>query len=164
MRIWAPSDAVAVAVDIAVWAVWGVVVGYGLQRLPRHRFADDSWLTRLRPWERSGRVWDGLRVRRWKDALPDAGGLFAGGFAKRELRRRDREYLLAFEAETRRAELVHWIVLAVAPLFVLWNPLWLAAVMALYGVVANVPCIIVQRFNRGRLQRTLDRHRTRRGP
>ena len=43
-------------------------------------------------------------------------------------------------------------------MFVLWNPPVLLAAMAGYAVVANAPCIAVQRFNRARILRVLRRH------
>ena len=36
-------------------------------------------------------------------------------------------------------------------------PWWLGIAMAGYAVVANVPCILVQRYNRARLERMLTR-------
>jgi hypothetical protein len=35
-------------------------------------------------------------------------------------------------------------------------PWWLATAMFGYAVLANVPCILVQRYNRGRLERMLE--------
>jgi glycosyl-4,4'-diaponeurosporenoate acyltransferase len=52
---------------------------------------------------------------------------------------------------------VHWAVLAIVPVFALWSPPLLFAAMVAYGVVANVPCIAVQRFNRARIVRVLAR-------
>jgi glycosyl-4,4'-diaponeurosporenoate acyltransferase len=158
MPIWTPPDTVAVLIDIAVWAVWGTLVGYVFHRLPAHWFARDGRLTRIRRWERGGGFWaDHTRVRRWKNRLPEAGALFAGGFSKRQLRTRDPAYLGRFLAETRRAEWVHWLVVAIAPVFFLWNRPWLAAVMVAYGIAANIPCVITQRYNRARLLRILAR-------
>jgi glycosyl-4,4'-diaponeurosporenoate acyltransferase len=48
------------------------------------------------------------------------------------------------------------------PIFALWNPAALMAAMVAYAVVANLPCLVVQRYNRGRLLRVLAR-RERRG-
>jgi glycosyl-4,4'-diaponeurosporenoate acyltransferase len=161
LPLWSLSDEAAVAVDVAVWALWGVAVGYGMHRLPAARFARADALTRTRSWERDGQVWsDHLRIRRWKDRLPDAGALFAGGVSKRRLCTHDRRQLERFVAETRRAEWVHWLVLAIVPTFVLWNPIWLVGVMAAYAVAANMPCILVQRYNRARLERILSAPRT----
>ena len=47
--------------------------------------------------------------------------------------------------------------MACGPLFVLWNPPAVAAVMVAYGVVVNAPFIAIQRFNRLRIGRILAR-------
>ena len=46
-----------------------------------------------------------LRINRWKDRLPEAGALFAGGVSKRQLPSYDVAGLELFVRETRRAEL-----------------------------------------------------------
>jgi glycosyl-4,4'-diaponeurosporenoate acyltransferase len=141
--------------DAALWALWSTVCGYAGHRLSTATLARDGPL-RLRPVERDGRVYERvLRIKAWKDALPEAGSLFRGGFSKRRLTRHDRAYLERFRLETRRAELTHWAILLLAPVFFAWNPWWLAIAMLGYGLVANVPCILVQRYNRSRLERLL---------
>ena len=37
------------------------------------------------------------------------------------------------------------------------NPLWLTACMGVYAVAANGPCIVVQRYNRARIENILRR-------
>jgi glycosyl-4,4'-diaponeurosporenoate acyltransferase len=146
-----------VLIDAAVWAAWSAVCGYVSHRLPASTLSRDGPL-RLRAAERDGRVYERvLRIKVWKDALPEAGSLFRGGFSKRRLRRHDREYLEQFRVETRRAEWTHWAILALSPVFFAWNPWWLALAMLGYGVVANMPCLLVQRYNRARLERVLRR-------
>jgi glycosyl-4,4'-diaponeurosporenoate acyltransferase len=154
----------AVLVDCVVWTIVGVSTGYAAYRWPTGRLAYDGWATRLRAFEAGGRWYERRwRIRRWKDRLPEAGSVFGGGFSKRALRSHQTNHLDRFIIETRRAELTHWVVLAFAPLFLLWNPWWLALVMVAYALVANLPCIAVQRYNRGRLERVLT-HRLRRNP
>jgi glycosyl-4,4'-diaponeurosporenoate acyltransferase len=149
-----------VLVDFVVWAVAGVVVGYLTHRASAQRFASAGVLTRLRPFERDGRWYEERwRIKAWKDRLPEGGAIFAGGFSKRSLRTREPDVLGRFVIETRRAEHTHWWLMALAPLFFLWNPWWLALVMIGYAVIANVPCLMVQRYNRARLIRVLRRRR-----
>jgi glycosyl-4,4'-diaponeurosporenoate acyltransferase len=151
------SNGQIVLLDALVWAGWSAVVGYAAHRLPLRRLDHDAPLTRLRTWERGGRVYERLGIRRWKDRLPEFGAVFRGGASKRSLPSRDTAHLTRFAAETRRAEIVHWAIPLVTPLFVLWNPAWLVGGMVVYAVVANAPCLIVQRYNRGRLLRVLTR-------
>jgi glycosyl-4,4'-diaponeurosporenoate acyltransferase len=145
-----------VAVDVAAWAAVGFAAGYTAHRLPLQRLERDGRLTRLRAFERDGRWYERrLGIKSWKGRLPEAGDFFAGGFSKRRLAGARPDDLRRFVAETRRAELTHWWVLAAGPVFFLWNPWWLAVVMVGYAAAANVPCLVVQRYNRARLLRLL---------
>lgn len=148
---------VVVLLDAAVWAAWSAVVGYAAHRVPVVRLDRDGPLTRLRPWEREGRTYERVVIRRWKDRLPDAGTAFRGGTSKRVLPGRDAASLRRFAAETRRAELVHWGIPAITPAFALWNPPALLGAMVGYAVLANGPCVVIQRYNRGRILRILRR-------
>jgi hypothetical protein len=107
-------------------------------------------------WEDGGRLYDRVfRVTRWKRALPDGAAWFKRGFRKKSFLSHDRAYLWRFLIETCRGELVHWVVMLCWPLFLLWNPPHVGALMLIYALLANLPFIVVQRYNRFRLQRML---------
>jgi glycosyl-4,4'-diaponeurosporenoate acyltransferase len=145
--------------NVVAWALIHAGSGYLVHRLPLRRFERDGWLLRPRALEGEGRAYERiLRVQRWKDHLPEAGALFSGGVSKRTLTGTvGRAGLDRFVAETRRAERGHWLALAGAPIFALWNPPSGLALMVAYGVVVNAPFIAVQRYNRQRAQRVLRR-------
>lgn len=147
-----------VVLDVGVWGGWSALAGYLAHRRPARAFERDTWLYRTRRFERRGRFYeDRLRIKRWKDHLPEAGALFTGGFSKRALRARDPEALTRFVVETRRAEWAHWLIMAITPVFLLWSWPWVELVMVLYALAANAPCLLVQRYNRARLQVLLAR-------
>jgi glycosyl-4,4'-diaponeurosporenoate acyltransferase len=145
---------VIVLIDAVVWVVWSVTSGYIAHRLPLSRLQRDEGLLRLRPPERRFYV-RVCRIKRWKDKLPEGGDIFPGGYNKSHLRGRDVAALARFAAETRRAEITHWLIMAAGPVFLLWNPWWLGMIMLAYAVIANLPCLIVQRYNRARLLRLI---------
>jgi glycosyl-4,4'-diaponeurosporenoate acyltransferase len=154
------SAPVTVAVDVAAWAVIHASTGYLVHRLPLRLFARDRMPWRERGWERGGDLYvHRFRIKRWKRFLPEAGGWFAGGFDKKQLRAVNDGYLERYAAETRRAETGHVLAAAMAPLFFLWNPYPVGVVMLVYGVVANLPCVLAQRYNRLRILRVLARRR-----
>ena len=98
-----------------------------------------------------------LAIRSWKDRLPD-GAKWLGGFAKASLNQSDAAHLHAFIRETRRGELCHWAAIGCMPMLFLWNPWWADLILMGYALAANLPCILVQRYNRNRLTRTVSRH------
>jgi glycosyl-4,4'-diaponeurosporenoate acyltransferase len=154
VRVVHLPDAVTVVVDIVAWGLVHAGTGYAVHRLPVTRLGE-SRLYRRRAFEGERFYRRVLRVPRWKDRVPEAGALFAGGISKRALPDDELGGLERFVVETRRAELGHWLAAAAGPFFVLWNP-WPAAVaLVVYGVVANLPCIAIQRYNRLRAERVL---------
>ena len=151
LRLVMPQT-LTVLVDIVAWGVFHAVTGYAAHRLSDARLTRDGWLLRQRSFEDGGRWYRRrLRIHRWKDRLPDAGDLFSGGTSKRQLTAYDVAGLEAFARETRRAELAHWWALFCGPLFVLWNPPLAAALLVTYGVLVNLPFILIQRYNRFRI-------------
>ncbi|MDX1680895.1 MAG: hypothetical protein R3242_09210 [Akkermansiaceae bacterium] len=104
-------------------------------------------------FEHKGRFYErAFAIRKWKDRLPDGASWLGGGFAKARLQRRDAGYLRRFIQETWRGELCHWSALFFVPLFLIWNPGWAMLIIIAYALAANLPCILVQRYNRARLQ------------
>jgi glycosyl-4,4'-diaponeurosporenoate acyltransferase len=140
-------------VNILGWPILHIAIGFITLRVPPHIFARDIWLTAPRPWEQDGDMYrNWLAVRKWKYLLPDAAP-WLGGFAKKKVRIRNPAYLAQFLIETRRAEISHWCMLGCLPIFFIWNPPWARWIMTAYALAANIPCILVQRYNRFALSR-----------
>jgi glycosyl-4,4'-diaponeurosporenoate acyltransferase len=151
LRLVMPQ-ALTIAVDVIAWGVFHSATGYAAYRLDESRLSRDGWLLRPRRFETAGRWYRRwLRVHRWKDKMPEAGNLFRGGLSKRHLPGRDVAALQLFVRETRRAELTHWWAMWCGPIFILWNPPLAAALLVLYGVLVNLPFIVIQRYNRFRI-------------
>ena len=141
----------------ALWLLASLLVGMLANRLP------ERWLQgRARGSGARGGPRLGIRV--WKRWIPDAGPALAGGVAKASLVRRDPAALQRLVVETRRAELVHWALWPVWLLTLLWLPP--AGVLAnlLFACLFNLPCVLVQRHNRGRIEALLMRYRELRPP
>jgi glycosyl-4,4'-diaponeurosporenoate acyltransferase len=160
VRVIHLSDPATVALDIAMWALVHAGTGYFVHRIAADApvLARDQWWSRPRPFEREGRLYErGFRIKRWKDRLPEAGALFPGGVSKRTLPHCDDASLRRYVIETRRAELGHWLAALASPWFVLWNPPGVAVFMVAYGTAVNLPFIVIQRYNRARIERLLGR-------
>ncbi len=150
--------ALTIVVDVLAWGVFHTATGYAAHRLDDSRLDEDGWLLRPRRFELAGRWYRRrLRIDRWKDNLPEAGGLFRGGVSKRHLPAYDVAGLELFVRETRRAELAHWWAMACGPLFLMWNPPLPSVLLVAYGVLVNLPFIAIQRYNRFRTQPVIER-------
>ncbi|MFO1500798.1 MAG: hypothetical protein U1G07_20835 [Verrucomicrobiota bacterium] len=149
-----------IGLNVIGWLVLQLGLAWAFTQLPIVWFNPaPAW-----GWERSGRFYeDCLAIKRWKDCLPDGGRWFAGGFAKSALTASDPDYLRRFLRETWRGEVCHWSAIACAPVFVLWNPWWGDCINFGYALAGNLPCILVLRYNRGRLRRLLARTSARTG-
>ena len=158
MRIWYFSVLETVFLDCIAWFVIHMGVSYVMTHMRIAYFNPQSRAFRRRDWENDGRVYQNVFfVKKWKGLLPEGAALFARGFRKRRLKEKNEDYVRLFVAETCRSEAVHWVTMVFAPLFFLWNPFWVGMGMILYAILANVPCIITQRYNRIRLERVLER-------
>ena len=146
-----------IAVNTLGWFFLHLSIAAVAIRMAPCCFAKDNWIYRVRAGEiEFYKRW--LLIRRWKNWLPDGAPWVGGNSRKKTLLGRDSAHLARVLIETRRGEAAHWLMLAGFPIFFLWNPPWAWIVMALYAAAANLPCIIVQRYNREAAQR-LQLHR-----
>ena len=125
----------------------------------RRNFHPDKFPFRPYAFERQGRFYEKLGVRRWKDRLPDMSKLLRS-LPRKALTSRSSERIRRLVQETCLAEAVHLALMVLAaPVLVIW-PGWRGAALAAAYVLGNVPFILIQRYNRPRLQhlaRTLER-------
>lgn len=139
-----------VLLNALLWPALQLSLAWGFTRMPA------AWFHAPAPmeWEKSGRIYQCiLRVRQWKDLLPDGARWFKGGISKRSIGGSSKVEMAAFVRESWRGELCHWAAMAFCPVFFLWNPLWADVVMVAYALIANLPCIVAQRYNRARILR-----------
>ncbi|MGD6804987.1 glycosyl-4,4'-diaponeurosporenoate acyltransferase [Rossellomorea aquimaris] len=149
-------------INIVVWPVIHLSFSYICLHLDSRYFTNDSWLYQEKRWESAGKFYEKLGIKRWKTILPDGGGVFAGGFRKKKLVDRNSDYFETFIVETRRAEFTHMILIPPALLFFIWNTALVGWIMVAYAVIANIPFVIIQRYNRFRFQRILQQRKQRR--
>ena len=143
---------VIILLDIFGWLVIHLGVASFMFKLNEKSFNPNSWLFRTRKWEYKGSIYQRfLRIKIWKEKLPDGASLFTNTFGKKHLGPHEITHYEAFVIETCRGELTHWIVIGFAPVFFIWNWWWACIIMVVYAFAANMPCVIAQRYNRIRL-------------
>ena len=95
-----------------------------------------------------------LKIKKWKDQIPQF--VIKNGFSKNKIKNLNLEYLKKFIAETYRAEIDHLICCFSVPFLFFFNNLKnikLSCIISGLVIIGNLPCILIQRYNRFRIRR-----------
>ena len=136
---------------VAVIGILAHVIG---EALPRRWFDASRFPYRAYAFERNGRFYEALGIRKWKNVLPDKSRIAPGTYREAirgSAQQHSAAHMERLLQETCVAECVHWALLVISPilLFTMESPA--AYVMTpLYGL-SNLPYIMIQRYNRPRL-------------
>ena len=148
------DDLVKIAIiDSFVWLVWTFFIGFICSKLPK-QFLDRNIVIPTSK-KTASRIERYTKIRKWKDVVPEAGAFFKNGVSKKKLTGMSKEELVNFKRETKRAELAHYLFAAILPVFFLFNPFLMSIAMGVYALFANLPFILIQRFNRCRIDAIL---------
>lgn len=141
----------------------GILSFWGGRIMPVGSFRTDRFPFRSFPFEREGQIYDRLKIRRWKDKVPDMSKILPQVIVPKRLNlgvKQERVSLLI--QETCIAELVHVLLcFAGCGCLVLWPGNGGVIITVLYILLGNLPFILIQRYNRPRLlrlMRNMDAH------
>lgn len=141
------------------FAVIGAISFLLGEALPRERFDHRSFPFKSYRWEQGGKFYLRIRIDRWKDKMPDMSKYVSKTVRKKmPLNRLNSDVTRRLVLETCVAEIVHWALILLSPMFLLLMPTvgWGIAGMIL-SLLGNLPFIMIQRYNRPRLAHMLER-------
>lgn len=118
----------------------------------RRDFRTDAFPFKPYAFEKNGRFYDRLRIRRWKDRVPDM-SKYLRFLPRKALTDTSRGRVKLLVQETCVAELVHAALMVLALPVLLCQEWWATLMVAVYDLVGNLPFIMIQRYNRPRLLR-----------
>lgn len=156
----------AIAVFVVLWFLLHCAASVVCHRIDEKYLTYNNALFKSRRFEQEGKLYSRfVKVKKWKKILPEIYP-FRQEVLKEALYRKqpglDSEKLIEkYLLESCRAELSHW--LAITPFWIFGFfalPLVIIPCMLLYALAANLPCIIVQRYNRPRIAKHLLRTRS----
>lgn len=145
------TETLRFVIPVGVIGILAHVIG---EALPRRWFDASRFPYRAYAFERNGRFYEALGIRKWKNVLPDKSRIAPGTYRKAirgSAQQHSATHMERLLQETCVAECVHWALLVISPilLFTMESPA--AYVMTpLYGL-SNLPYIMIQRYNRPRL-------------
>lgn len=143
--------------DIILWVIFHLSIGYSCSRIPINFFDPRARLYQTKNWEKGGEIYDKIfHVKAWKKLIPSGASVYSGAFEIKNLPSFSLEYVDTWLKESCRAEFCHWIMILPGFLFFLWNNVEGAWWMVAYAVANNMVPIIMQRYNRPRVRRMLE--------
>lgn len=142
-------------VNFMFLVIWHIII-LVLSRIFKDSYFDPKKNMYLeRKWENNGKFYvDILKIKKWKDKLPQY--IAKNGFSKRNLEcisKLNKEYIEKFIIETCRAEWNHFMCCMYWIVAVSTNSGFCGVFFSVISVIANLPFLFIQRFNRIRLNK-----------
>ena len=137
--------------SIVYVAVIGILAHYVGESLPRSLFSEYKFPYRSYKWEKDGKFYKRMRIKRWKTHLPDMSRIMRDMLPKKVTFDAGSENINALIKETCVAECVHyWLCVFSVGIYLIWKN-YVGVILALVFVVCNIPFIMIQRYNRPHL-------------
>lgn len=140
----------------ALVGVVGIPAFFIGERLPRELFHPDRFPFASFAWENDGKIYEKIKIQQWKTYAPDMSKYLRRTFAKQGNLVRDPDHLRRLVQETCSAEMVHWALLLASPVFYFCVDYIGWFVLPVY-VLGNLVPIIIQRYNRPRILKIIQR-------
>lgn len=144
-------------------AIWGDCIGYlafiGLvslpigAMLPRELFHSNRFPFRMMKWEREGQAYEKLRIRAWKDKVPDASKVVRFLVRKKLAPAVQADQVERLVQETCVAELTHMILIMLGLRCILIAKNAAGLLISALWSLANLVFVVIQRYNRPVLAR-----------
>lgn len=144
-----------ILINFFLMVAWHLTVLVTCMNLSTSFFNPKKRMYAVRKWEKNGSFYiNVLKIKKWKDNLPQF--ISKKGFSKRSLKslsQLSKEYLEKFIVETCRAEWNHFMCSMYWVISICINSTFYALLFSLIPILANLPFLLIQRFNRIRLYR-----------
>lgn len=154
-------DLIICVVYLAILGALSFLIG---RIFPKRWFHWNAFPYRTFPLEKEGRIYTLLGIRLWHNQVPDMSRIFPRLMPPKTMPRNpDEATLVLMLQETCIAEMTHAFLIITGFGCLLLCPGTTGLVFSLLFAFGNLPFICVQRYNRPRLKKLLDRVTTRVG-
>lgn len=139
-----------VTINFSLMVLWQFLVLIVCQRLNEKTFDYRKNIYKSKKFENNGKFYvKYLKIKKWKDKLPQY--VSKNGFSKKNINFKqvgDKKYFEKFLIETCRAEWNHLVCCMYAIISVLINKFPFSMIFSIIPVMANLPFLVIQRYNR----------------
>ncbi len=141
-----------VKMKILFTIIYFILIGQGCfyfgLALPRDKFYENKFPYKSFAWEKNGKIYDNLHIKKWKSRVPDMSMLTHLIFPKRVQANITAQKLDRLVKESCVAEIIHYILCVFSIGFYhIWKGKTGTIISVLY-FLGNIPYILIQRYNR----------------
>ena len=137
--------------SIAYVAVIGILAHYIGESLPRSLFSEYRFPYRTYKWEKGGKAYNCLHIKKWKNRLPDMSRVMRDMLPKKVTFDATSDNIDALIKETCVAECVHyWLCVFSVGIYLIWKN-YVGVILAFVFIACNIPFMMIQRYNRPHL-------------
>lgn len=141
----------------SIVGILGILAFFIGESVPRSYYHPERFPYKCYRWEKNGQIYEKLGVKWRKSHGIDMSRLLKGVFPKQNTMSRDPAHLRRLVQEMCNAELVHWVLTLFSPVFVWLIEGWYGVVIAVGYAISNLGDVMIQRYNRPRIQMILKR-------
>lgn len=132
--------------------IYFILIGQGCfyfgLALPRKSFNENSFPYKSFKWEKDGKIYNKLYIKKWKSKVPDMSIITNLLFPKRVQANVTAEKLDRLIKESCVAEMIHYVLCVLSIGFYhIWKGKVGTIISVLY-FIGNIPYILIQRYNR----------------
>jgi len=138
-------------------AVIGLLSNVAALFIKRDKLKEDRFPFKPYGWERNGRIYDRLAIRKWKNRVPDVSRVFKPLMPKRVTAGTTSQDLKALVKECCVAELIHVMLIILSIVVVFICPGLEGLILWFLCLLINLPFVLIQRYNRPQLKSTIRR-------
>lgn len=144
--------------------IMGIAAFFAGRIMPKKWFRHDMFPYKSFEFEKDGRIYEKLNIRKWHKKVPDMSRILPGLIPAKNLSGDFGTRLQRMLQETCVAEMIHSLLFVAGfHCLKLYPGTGGAVVVFLYNTFLNLPFIIIQRYNRPRLARLEKRIQKRKG-
>ena len=141
----------------SIVGIIGIPTFYIGESLPRSMYDPERFPFRCYAWEKNGLVYEKFGIRWRKTHTLDMSRMMGRAFPKQHTMSRDPAHLRRLVLEMCNAELIHWALTLLSPVFACLIEGWYGVAISCGYALSNLSHVMVQRYNRPRIMMILKR-------
>ena len=135
----------------SIVGIIGIAAFFIGESVPRSWYDYRRFPFKCYAWEKNGLIYEQFGVRWLKTHSIDMSRIMPKAFPKQNTMTRDKAHLERLVQEMCNAELVHWVLAFMSPVFWLLIDGWYGVAITIGYALSNLGDIMIQRYNRPRI-------------